>query len=133
MLASCGGDSTGIDKTAGLPAAGRWDARVFDSENVPNYDYVGPTGTVSLDSVWHMISGDGSTRLFVAMHDDEFVATVDTIEGQFVRANDEGTIQLLYKGTTGDPYPPSPVTVDHDTITVEDGFTQLIDVYVRRK
>jgi hypothetical protein len=52
----------------------------------------------------------------------------------FVRGDDAGNIELLYDSEpgSGDPYPPSPVTVTRDSITIEDGVTHLIDVYVSR-
>lgn len=137
ILVSCGGDSTGPESTAGLPAPGRWDGRTFDSHPVPFSQSVGATGMFYLDSVWHVIEGDGDTRLFVATHtvDAGIEFSTDTIDGRFVRAGDDGAIQLLYAPASGDrdPYPPSPVTMKGDTITVEDGVTHLIDVYVRRR
>ena len=135
MLGSCGGDSTGLGSTAGLPASGRWDARTFDSHLVPFSQSVGSTGMFYLDSAWHVIAGDGGTRLFIATHtvDSGVQFSIDTIDGRFVRAGDHGTIQLLYQASSGDPYPPSTVAVNGDTITVEDGVTHLIDLYVRRR
>lgn len=129
LLAACGGDSTGVDNTAGLPAPGRWYATMFDSELVP-FDY---GGSMRLDSAWHVVEADGSTRLFVASSNEMFVTSIDTIDGRFVRADAKGTIQLLYTSGSNEPYPPSPVTVTRDSITVEDGATHLIDVYVRRR
>jgi hypothetical protein len=129
-LGACGGDSTGVESTAGLPAPGRWYATTFDSENVP-FSY---GGNMRLDSAWHMIDAAGHTRLFIASSDDRFVVTIDTVDGRFVRADERGDIQLLYTSGSGsgDPYPPSPVTVTRDSITIEDGATHLIDVYVPR-
>jgi hypothetical protein len=102
---------------------------MFDSELVP-FTY---GESMRLDSAWHVIDADGSTRLFVASSDERFVTTIDSIEGRFVRVDDQGTIQLLYTSSSGDPYPPSPVTVTRDSLIVEDGATHLIDVYARRK
>ncbi len=129
-LGACGDDSTAVESTAGLPSAGSWYAVTFDSERVP-FEY---GGNMRLDSAWHVIDASGRTRLFVASSDDRFVVTVDTINGRFVRGDDAGNIELLYDSEpgSGDPYPPSPVTVTRDSITIEDGVTHLIDVYVSR-
>ncbi len=133
FLAACGGDSTGtgsgVSSRAGLPATGLWYATTFDSEVVP-FTY---GESMRLDSAWHVIEADGSTRLFVASSDERFVTTIDSIEGRFVRADSEGKIQLLYASGSDDPYPPSPVTVTRDSLIVEDGATHLIDVYARRR
>ncbi len=127
-VGACGGDSTGVGDTAGLPAPGRWYATMFDSRLVP-FQY----GDMRLDSAWHVIDASGNTRLFVASSDERFVVTVDTIDGRFVRANDGGAIQLLYLSGSGDPYPPSPVTVNRDSVTVEDGATHLMDVFIPQR
>lgn len=133
FLAACGGDSTGIEggvgSRAGLPASGRWYATMFDSELVP-FTY---GESMRLDSAWHVIDADGTTRLFVASSDGRFVTSIDTIDGRFVRVDGGGAIQLLYASSSDDPYPPSPVTVTRDSLTVEDGATHLIDVFVRRR
>ena len=102
---------------------------MFDSQHVP-FSY---GGSMRLDSAWHVIDASGDTRLFIASSDEKFVTTIDTVDGRFERVDDAGTIQLLYASASGEPYPPSPVTVARDSITVEDGATHLIDVYIRRR
>jgi hypothetical protein len=102
---------------------------MFDSELVP-FTY---GESMRLDSAWHVIDADGTTRLFVASSDGRFVTSIDTIDGRFVRVDGGGAIQLLYASSSDDPYPPSPVTVTRDSLTVEDGATHLIDVFVRRR
>lgn len=133
LLAACGGDTTGtgkgIESGAGLPASGRWYATTFDSELVP-FTY---GESMRLDSAWHVIEADGSTRLFIASSDEHFVTTVDSIDGRFVRVDSEGNIRLLYSSSSNDPYPPSPVTVTRDSLIVEDGATHLIDVFAKRR